>query len=81
MALALLNRLDTALLYAPAMLWLPLARRVRWGHHLPGALPLLAWFAFSLFYYGFLFPNPKYAKLDTGLALSLYLEHGLHYSR
>ena len=44
-----------------------------------GCLPLVAWFAFSLFYYGFLFPNTKYAKLDTGFTLGTYLTQGAHY--
>jgi arabinofuranosyltransferase len=80
-ALALFNRLDVVFLYAPALLWLVLThgRRLRWGQILLGALPLIGWLGFALFYYGFIFPNTKYAKLDTGIALSVYLAQGFHY--
>jgi arabinofuranosyltransferase len=33
-----------------------------------GALPAIAWTGFSLWYYGFPFPNTAYAKLGTGLS-------------
>src|SRR5205807_9972064 len=32
-----------------------------------GLAPLALWLLFSLFYYGFPFPNTAYAKLDTNL--------------
>lgn len=80
-ALALFNRLDTIILYAPALAWLVFSdwRQVRWNQILLGALPLIAWFYFSLFYYGFFFPNTKYAKLDTGFPLSFYLGQSVNY--
>lgn len=80
-ALMMLNRLDSILLIAPALLYLAATQRPRWSHIILGLLPLLAWLAFSLLYYGFLFPNTKYAKLDTGLSLYRYLDQGLHYAR
>lgn len=82
-ALALLNRLDSVILYAPALVWLAASRlrQIRWEQVLLGALPLLAWFAFALFYYGFLFPNTKYAKLDTGLDAMRYLKEGMRYAK
>ena len=79
--LALFNRLDMALLYAPAMallLW-PMRQHLPLKPLLLGALPLLAWFAFALFYYGFALPNTRYAKLGTDLPLSQYLEQGFRY--
>ena len=82
-ALALFNRLDTVLFFAPALVW-PVAkdrRRVAWGQVMLGALPLAGWMAFSLLYYGFLLPNTKNAKLDTGLEPLLYLREGWHYLR
>ncbi len=80
-ALALFNRLDTVIFFAPALLWLVANhwREVRWRQVWLGASPLIAWFAFSLLYYGFIFPNTKNAKLDTGLEPSLYLNEGWHY--
>ncbi len=79
-ALCCLNRLDLALLIAPRMLaWLwqrpPRAlRSIAWG-----ALPLIAWFAFALVYYGSLTPNTVLAKLGTGIPLRLLAWQGLYY--
>ena len=44
-----------------------------------GALPAILWTAFSLYYYGFLFPNTAYAKLLTGIPLSERIEQGIAY--
>ncbi len=81
-ALSLFNRLDTALLYAPAFFCLMRQHKpVRWAQIAWGMTPLIAWFYFSFFYYGFLFPNTKYAKLGTDMSLWLYLSQGLHYTK
>src|SRR5690606_8146586 len=74
-SLALFNRIDTVLLYAPAWLYLLLVHRreIRWKALALGALPFLFWEIFAFIYYGFLFPNTKYAKLGTGLSLTAYL--------
>jgi len=78
---ALLNRLDSIILYAPAAGYVSYTRwnDIRWRQVLLGFAPLAAWFTFSLFYYGFLFPNTKYAKLGTDMSLLLYITQGLHY--
>jgi arabinofuranosyltransferase len=80
-ALAMLNRLDVVILYLPPLLYitLPHLRRLPWKQVMLGALPLISWFAFSLFYYGFLFPNTKYAKLNTGIASFEYMKQGVLY--
>lgn len=44
-----------------------------------GFLPLLLWELFSLFYYGFPFPNTYYAKLGTGIPTSELLPQGFIY--
>ncbi|MEW5940260.1 MAG: hypothetical protein AB1750_11395 [Chloroflexota bacterium] len=44
-----------------------------------GFFPLLLWELFSLFYYGFLFPNTYYAKLDSGIPTSELIPQGLIY--
>jgi arabinofuranosyltransferase len=44
-----------------------------------GLSPFLLWETFSLFYYGFPFPNPAYAKLITGLPRLELIRQGLHY--
>jgi len=80
-ALALLNRLDTALIYFPPLVWLAWQERktLPLRQIMLGFLPLVAWFAFSLFYYGFLWPNTAYAKLDTGIAVIDYWQQGWQY--
>ena len=81
-ALGATNRLDCILFYLPALAFAarrdPGPRRLR--QLALGLLPLVAWEAFSLFYYGFLFPNTKYAKLDTGLPRGGYLRQGFVYA-
>lgn len=76
-----LNRLDLALLVAPALAvasWrLPLRRVLRAAAI--GLAPLIAWEIFSLVYYGFPVPNTAYAKLQTGIASSALFGQGLLY--
>lgn len=71
-SLAGLNRLDALALYLPPLLYvlvrLGLSRRAI-AYGLLGQLPLVLWTCFSLFYYGFPFPNTAYAKLNTGIPL------------
>jgi arabinofuranosyltransferase len=99
-ALALVNRLDVAVVLAPSLVGAvvgharaaqsattaAVARRSFAGSLLrssavaaAASLPLVAWFAFSLVYYGFPFPNSAYAKLSTGIAASSLWRHGLDY--
>ena len=80
-ALAAFNRLDSALLYVPAACYLLRGnfRQVPWRQVTLGMLPLAGWLAFSLFYYGFIFPNTKYAKLNTDIGWLTYLSEGLEY--
>jgi arabinofuranosyltransferase len=62
------NRLDTALLYLPALAaTFPRERPWRGVRALAlAASPLLLWESFSLVYYGFPWPNTAYAKLGIG---------------
>jgi arabinofuranosyltransferase len=79
-ALLVLNRLDTAVMLAPALvetlirIW-----RARAWRALLGWLPLVAWEAFSVVYYGVPFPNTAYAKLATGVAQADLTAQGLAY--
>jgi len=68
-ALLVLNRLDAVLFVAPvlAVLLYKNANIKTFVRFICGLLPLIAWESFSLFYYGFLFPNTYYAKLNTGI--------------
>ena len=80
-ALGALNRMDTILFYLPAIacgLWL--RRDVRGLRATAvGFLPFAVWLIFSLFYYGFLFPNTAYAKLNTGVARAELIVQGMYY--
>ena len=79
-ALLLLTRQDYALLVVPVLAAIAgreprrSARDTRWG-----ALLIVAWFGFTLAYYGFVFPNTAYAKLNVQIPLGLRLAHGFAY--
>jgi arabinofuranosyltransferase len=86
-ALVVWNRLDHALLVAPALL---VAARATWKSSGPrptlralaiGLAPLLSWTAFTLFYYGSAVPNSARAKLTSGVgALDLLARGGAYFS-
>lgn len=44
-----------------------------------GAIPAIAWICFSVYFYGFPFPNTAYAKLGTGIPLNEQLWQGIKY--
>ena len=80
MSLSVLTRPDVIVFYLPVAAILLFHQRVfPWKQLVLGGAPLVLWGGFSLFYYGFLFPNTKYAKLNTGIAPSEYISLGLHY--
>jgi arabinofuranosyltransferase len=80
-ALLMLNRLDTGLLVLPALVAAAASYgwRRSWRPILVGMLPLAAWEAFSLLYYGFPFPNTAYSKLKTGISRSELVYQGCLY--
>lgn len=77
--LAMTNRLDTALLVAPGLVW-AMARQpswaALWSALLPAVAPLVLWHGFALVYYGFPFPNTAYAKLGAGIPRLELLQSG-----
>lgn len=79
--LSLVNRMDTALIYAPVLAYAWLAERnLRATAAIAaGMLPFIAWEVFSVVYYGFPFPNTAYAKLGTGIADHEMVAQGLWY--
>ncbi len=81
-SLCLLSRFDNMVLLLPSLVWIACTQRRR-PHFLRQSIaafaPLWAWFGFCLFYYGFIFPNTKYAKLNTGIPSVAYVKQGLHY--
>jgi arabinofuranosyltransferase len=81
-ALSAWARLDTIIFYAPIWLYFIVTqyKHLRWREVIVGGLPLAGWLLFSLFYYGFLFPNTAPAKLATGLPLKSYVHSGLAYT-
>ncbi|MBU1627760.1 hypothetical protein KKB18_10365, partial [bacterium] len=81
-AFAITNRMDTILIYIPAMIYLlSKFRPLKRGIYLiaVSSTPFILWELFSLFYYGFLFPNTAYAKLNTGVSGILLMKHGFRY--
>ena len=80
-ALAATNRLDTLLIFLPALAAAAYSLR-GWkslGRIALGFSPLVLWEIFSLLYYGFPVPNPAYAKLSTGIPSRDLIEQGLLY--
>ena len=79
--LATLNRMDTFLLFLPTLIAVfcqfPGWKSVRTV--VLGFAPFICWEIFSLCYYGFLFPNTAYAKLDTGVSSVQLLLQGIGY--
>ncbi len=79
-ALALCTRLDFVPLLAPALLlFASRARRGDWVALAAGMLPLVAWEAFSIAYYGFALPNTAYAKLPSNVTVAELVPHGVRY--
>ena len=79
--LATLNRMDTVLLYLPALTtscWRLRGPRA-YRAIAVGFMPFAIWELFSICYYGFLFPNTAYGKLNTGLPSLDMAQQGLHY--
>ncbi len=84
LSLLLLSRLDLVTLVLPAFGWAlwhlrGLGPRRLSQPVLLGLAPLALFLVFSLVYFGFLLPNPAYAKLATGLPRARLVAQGLHY--
>ncbi|AFH48262.1 Hypothetical protein IALB_0550 [Ignavibacterium album JCM 16511] len=79
-ALILLNRMDYIFILIPIIipeLYKNSPKDV--SNFIIGFLPFVIWEIFSLFYYGFPFPNTAYAKLSTGIPRSELIKEGLYY--
>ncbi len=65
-----LCRPDLVVIATPAVLWITWISRHQWKSTLAtialGTIPALLWTSFSIYYYGFPFPNTAYAKLGGG---------------
>ncbi len=84
-ALGVLNRMDTLLLYFPSLVFVmyQVLKRddifVVLKNVFIGFIPFVIWSGFSLLYYGFLFPNTAYAKLNTGIPQFELVQQGMLY--
>lgn len=79
--LASVNRLDSILMYIPMLLYSFWKIKNKRAVLLlaAGFSPLILWEMFSLFYYGFPFPNTAYVKLGSGISTARYLGQGFYY--
>jgi arabinofuranosyltransferase len=80
-SLLLVTRIDQFWLVSPLVLGVVVSARrdLRLAHTWLAASPLVAWELFSIFYYGFPFPNTAYAKLDTGIPSGELMAQGVRY--
>ena len=81
--LAAFNRMDSVLMFLPALVYLFTLRRSARivGLVAIGFAPFLLWELFSIVYYGFPLPNTFYAKLNTGIPTSAMIGQGFLYFR
>lgn len=81
-SLIMLNRMDAILIVAPVLIYLlwNSKNRIKESRSvLIGFAPFIVWELFSILYFGFLFPNTAYAKLNTGVSDGLLILQGLDY--
>lgn len=84
-SLIAMTRMDAVLMFIPMILYVYFARRdeVSFLKAVPiglaGLLPFIFWEFFSVFYYGFPFPNTAYVKLGTDIPKREYFVRGLQY--
>lgn len=78
-----LNRPDLILIFLPMICCIVIINRKTPKQLLKTILiaiiPIIIWILFSLYYYGFPFPNTAYAKLGTGIELNERIAQGLKY--
>lgn len=84
LALLAMTRMDTVLIFIPMIVNVYLFKtKICWSKRFAlgflGLLPFILWEMFSLFYYGFPFPNTLYAKVFSGYPWTDYLVKGFTY--
>ncbi len=78
-------RMDAVLIFAPAAVWVYIAKRENFSFPkavltgILGLLPFVLWELFATFYFGFPVPNPAYVKLGTGISQIEYYKRGILY--
>lgn len=80
-ALILINRIDSFLLIFPGFIYYVYKSKSynNFSFIILGFSPFILWELFSLWYYGFPFPNTAYAKLSHGIPQSNIFYEGLKY--
>ncbi len=82
-SLIFLTRQDLILLTFPYILYISKTSNIKIKTiiltFLTYSVPASLWELFSLYYYGFPFPNTYYAKQYTGIPLEIYIRQGLNY--
>ena len=80
MVLIFLNRMDYALILLPITIYLFLEYKIKNIKPIIIAIFIvILWFLFSLFYFGKVFPNTYYAKIQTGYPSVEFIHQGLTY--
>lgn len=77
-----MTRLDLLLLIFPLLIYVFFQQANKWQAIKVGLLavsPLIAWEIFSYIYYGYMFPNTYYAKLNSGTPSGKLLLQGVFY--
>lgn len=84
LSLLAMTRMDSVLLFIPTICIgylffskVQFIKKVLIG--LGGLFPFVLWEVFSIFYYGYPFPNTMYVKLNTGFPKTDYFSRGLNY--
>lgn len=83
-SLAVVTRIDTALILFPASIYIVFFSFRNYGkvtikYIFIGAIPLFLWFGFSLIYFGFLFPNSYFAKIGFNIDPKILFSMGIGY--
>ena len=81
-----LVRMDLVLMFIPMIVYIFLMKREKTGFPMAvgitflGLSPFILWEIFSVFYFGFPFPNTAYVKIGTGISALDYFKHGVLYA-
>jgi arabinofuranosyltransferase len=81
-SMVMLNRIDAFIMLLPALAYAWFSSKeykLGFFQMLYGFAPIILWELFSLFYFGFPFPNTAYAKLNTGISSGLLFLQGMDY--
>lgn len=82
-SLAIMNRFDVVFILSPVLIFILFSeirdRKLKYNQLMIGFSPLFVWHLFSLLYYGFLFPNTKYAKIG-GRDIVANISSGVDYT-